>query len=91
MTDQRPENLARQSLGRALTDAEVQLAESLTAIFGGGQHDLAKVAEELESRGVARPSGEAGGWSIATLEAELKSINASLDAAHEAGGITPLA
>jgi hypothetical protein len=91
VNDDRPENLARQSLGRALMDSEVNLAEALTAIFRTGQHDLAKVSEELQTRGVARPSGETGAWSLAVLESELRTINASLDAAHEAGGITPLA
>jgi hypothetical protein len=86
-----PENLARQALGRPLLDSEVTLAETLTAIFGTGRHDLAKVSDELQSRGVARPSGDAGAWSLAVLESELRAINASLDAAHDAGGITRLA
>lgn len=85
---ERPEDLSRQSLGRPLTEAEQNLAQALTAIFATGQHNLAKVAEELDSRGVARPSGEPGAWSIETLEREVTSINASLDAAHDAGGIT---
>jgi len=91
VSDERPEDPARQALGRPLEEKEIALAEALRTIFGSGQHDLAKVAEELESRGVARPSGEQGAWSLAVLEAELRAINISLDAAHEAGGITRLA
>lgn len=90
MTGEVKEDLARQALGRPLTEAEVKLAEALTTIFGEGQHDLAKVAEELTRRGVARPSGDGSDWTLATLEAELQAVNASLDAAHDAGGITQL-
>ncbi len=91
VNDNRQEDLARQSLGRALEDSELALAEALSDIFGTGQHDLAKVAEALQERGVARPSGESGVWSLSVLEEELAAINASLDAAHEQGGITRLA
>ena len=86
-----PEDLSRQSLGRPLKESEVALAASLGAIFGSGQHDFARVSEELEQRGVAKPSGTSSAWSPALLEAKLRAINASLDEAHQRGGFTPLA
>lgn len=88
--NERSENLARQSLGRPLEASEMALADALKSIFGSGQHDLAIVAEELQKRGIARPSGESGPWSLAVMEAELAALNASFDAAHAAGGITLL-
>lgn len=87
---ERSENLARQSLGRPLEQSEIALADALRSIFGTGQHDLSIVAEELQKRGIARPSGEPEPWSTTVMEAELAAINASLDAAHDAGGITLL-
>lgn len=90
MTTEQPVDLARQSLGRPLSQAEGALAEALEAIFRTGQHDFAKVAEELQSRAVIRPSGEAGPWTVDTLEAELRDINASLDAAYATGGVVRL-
>lgn len=86
-----PEDLSRQSLGRPLNNCEVALAASLGAIFGSGQHDFAKVTEELELRGVAKPSGTTAAWTPAVLEDELRAINASLDEAQQRGGFTPLA
>ncbi len=90
MHNDRPEDLSRQSLGRPLEGAEVSLAEALTEIFGSEQHDLTKAAEQLQALGVARPSGQTGPWTLAVLKDELKAVNASLDAAHEQGGITHL-
>lgn len=84
------EDLSRQALGRPLTVQEIAFSEALGDIFASGQHDLSMVPAELEKRGVARPSGESGAWTAEAFEAELKAINASLDAAHEAGGQTLL-
>ncbi|WP_397584955.1 recombinase-like helix-turn-helix domain-containing protein [Sphingorhabdus sp.] len=84
------EDLSRQSLGRPLNDSEAALAASLGAIFGSGQHDFGKVAEELQSRGVAKPSGIDASWTPSLLEEELRAINSSLDDAHQRGGFTPL-
>jgi hypothetical protein len=78
--------LGRQALGRPLTAAENELASALEAIFQSGEHDLSKVAALLETKGVKRPSGVAGAWSLAVLEQELAGINASLDEAYAANG-----
>ena len=74
--------LARQSLGRPLDPAEDALAEALESIFRTGCHDFEMVAAELNVSGVARPSGEGGGWTPEVLQAELAKINASLDQAY---------
>jgi hypothetical protein len=81
---------ARQSLARPLTPAEQALAEALEGIFSAGQHDFEMVVVQLNSHGVARPSGQGGDWTVAVLEDELKTINAALDAAYEAGGTAQL-
>jgi hypothetical protein len=73
---------AQQSLGRALTPIETELASALVAIFGRGHHSIPEVAAELQQRGVRRPSGAMGAWSAAALEEELGDINAALDQAH---------
>jgi hypothetical protein len=73
---------ARQSLGRDITPLESALAEALEAIFATGEHDLQSVATELQDRGVSRPSGTAGAWTVSVLEQELRQINHSLDAAY---------
>lgn len=73
---------ARQSLGRDITPLESALAEALEAIFATGQHDSVQVAAELQRRGVVRPSGSQGEWTVPILEHELQQINQSLDAAY---------
>jgi hypothetical protein len=85
MSKQQPD-LARQALGRPLNAAEIRLAEALVAIFATGQHDFGAVAAHLEAHGVAVPSGADGPWTVASLHGELLRINASLDAAYDAGG-----
>lgn len=79
--------LATQSRARGLTAAEQELARALEAVFTTGTHDFDKVAEALEARGVARPSGVAGPWTQDVLAAEIAAINASLDAAYARAGI----
>jgi hypothetical protein len=76
--------LARQALGRPLTEAEEGLAKALETIFVSGQHDIEAVARGLQQAGVARPSGEGGPWTAAVLERELALINAQLDEAYAA-------
>lgn len=79
--------LKNQSKGRPLSDAERAFAEALERIYETGEHDFAKVAEKLNERGAPRPSGESGAWTLEILDAELKAINASHDAAHAEHGI----
>jgi hypothetical protein len=78
--------LGRQALGRSLTAGERDFASALEAIFQSGEHDLSKVAPLLEAKGVKRPSGSAGPWSLDVLWQELARINASLDEAYVANG-----
>jgi len=85
----RHEDLAHQSRGRPLTEPERGLAAALERIFATGEHDFDKVAEALQRDGVPRPSGAAGAWTAAVLEDELKTINASLDAAYAEHGFGP--
>jgi hypothetical protein len=78
--------LARQALGRELTDAEREFAAALEAIFGGGTHDLSAVAQQLQERNVRRPSGQSEPWNLAVLHEELSVINRSLDDAYATAG-----
>lgn len=79
--------LARQSLARPLSAAEQALAVELEAVFAAGTHDFAAVADALQSKGVVRPSGSHEPWTLASLESELATLNASLDAAYAKDGI----
>jgi hypothetical protein len=67
--------LGRQSLRRPLSDAEARLATVLEQIFASGRHDFADVAAGLRER-ASDP------WSVESLEAELRLINASFDDAY---------
>jgi len=79
-------DLANQSRGRPLTESEQALAVALERIFATGEHDFEGVARALQEQGVRRPSGATDSWTAATLEDELKTINASLDAAYAEHG-----
>ena len=74
--------LATQALRRPLSEPERALAEAMETIFASGEHDFAAVARLLNDRQVARPSGQAGAWSVEVIESELSSINRSLDEAY---------
>jgi len=74
--------LGNQSLSRSLTPAEQHLAAALEQVFASGCHDFAVVAQNLQDMHVARPSGESAPWTPEVLEAELRRINDSLDAAY---------
>ena len=79
--------LAHQSLGRDLTDAERELAQALEAIYAEGIHDFDAVAKELNTRELARPSGDPSPWDRDGLEQELRAINRALDEAYAKNGI----
>jgi hypothetical protein len=87
MVSDRHAALAHQSLGRPLSQAEMDLAVAMERIYATGEHDFEKVAAALQQEKVARPSGAAGPWSAAVLHDELKRINASLDEAYAKHGI----
>lgn len=81
----RPE-LAHQGRGRPLSKAEDAFAEALMAIYGEGIKEQTALAEALVSRSVIRPSSGKSDWTTDTLAAELKAINADLDAAYLENG-----
>lgn len=78
--------LAHQSLGRPLTEAEQALAAALMEIMGAREHDFAAVAAGLKAKGIAAPVSGRADWDLALLQAELKAINADLDAAYAENG-----
>ena len=61
------DTLARQSLARPLTEAEVALAAALERAFAEGVHDFAALADWLQRDGVPAPSGEASPWTLEKL------------------------
>jgi len=77
--------LAHQALGRPLGALEAALAQALEEIFASGQHDLAVAVSLLQQKGVKRPSGATGAWSLDVLKDELAQINAALDEAYASG------
>jgi hypothetical protein len=79
--------LARQSLGRPLTELEAAFARDIEAVFAEGTHLFADVATALAKRGTQRPSGEGGAWTEESLARELEAVNAALDAAYAESGI----
>lgn len=77
--------LAHQSRGRALSETEQVLADTLmTVMAGGGNFDA--VAAALTEKGVRAPASGRGDWDRALLEAELTALNADLDAAYAEHG-----
>ena len=84
-TDQH-QALARQSLPRAVTDAEMALAAGLEQIFKSGVGDFDQVATLLQQNGIQPPSATQGPWTLQLLHDELARINASMDEAYRAGG-----
>lgn len=81
----RPE-LAHQGRGRPLTEAEDAFAETLMAIYAEGIKGEAALAKALTTRKVIRPSSGKPDWTAETLAAELKALNADLDAAYLENG-----
>ena len=85
ITAQARAQLAHQALGRPLSALEAALAEALEEIFASGEHDLGVAVTLLQKKGVKRPSGAAGAWSLEVLATELAQINAALDEAYASG------
>lgn len=81
----RPE-LAHQSLGRPLTEDEAVLADALMTIYAEGATGAEAVAAALAAKGVARPSSGQADWTAENLAAELKTLNAEMDAAYQDNG-----
>lgn len=81
----RPE-LAHQSLGRPLSDAESDFADALMAIYAEGVSAPEAIAAALSARGVPAPSDGRKNWTADGLAQELKALNADLDAAYQENG-----
>lgn len=79
-------DLARQSLGRVLTEAERDFATALEAAFASGLSDFDDVAGALNVKGAVAPSDGATEWSAERLQRELQALNADLDLAYAEGG-----
>ena len=79
--------LRHQARPHPLTAEQAALAAALQSIFGEKIHAFDAVAEALQTRGIARPSGSPGDWTDATLIDELAAINAVLDASYARDGI----
>lgn len=78
--------LAHQSLGRPLTEAEQVLADALMDIYTQGETDQATVAAALTQRGVVAPKSGFRNWTAENLEEELQALNGDLDAAYRENG-----
>lgn len=78
--------LAHQSRGRAMSAAELALADALMAIMGAGTQDFDAVCAELSARKIAAPLSGRSDWDRALLDAELTALNADLDAAYAEHG-----
>lgn len=83
-----PQNfeLRDQSRGRDLTKAVAIFATALEAIYATGVHDFQNVVTALNTGAEPLPSGRPGPWTLQSFEAELREINASLDAAYAEHG-----
>lgn len=81
----RPE-LAHQSLARPLTGAESALADALMEIYAAGASEAPEVAAALAKRAIAMPSSGRTEWTAESLELELRTLNADLDAAYDSNG-----
>jgi len=78
--------LKYQSQGRAMRPEEDALAKAMLKHFAAGTHDFTALAAALQADGIARPSGQAGPWTLAVLEEELAAINEDLDHAYAENG-----
>lgn len=78
--------LAHQSLGRPLSEAEVGLAEALMAVYAEGVFESDAVAAALTARGTVVPSTRETTWTAQSLEGELRALNVDLDAAYQENG-----
>lgn len=81
----RPE-LAHQSRGRVLSDAEAAFAAALSGAFAAGAKDFDAVVQTLRANDVKAPVSGRTDWSLDLLEAELTALNADLDATYQESG-----
>lgn len=79
--------LAHQSPGRAITQAETALAEAMMAIYATGAKGPDALAQGLAERGVTAPVSGRTDWDAALISEELKALNDSFDAAYAETGI----
>lgn len=81
----RPE-LAHQSLGRPLSEAEVALADGIMAAYASGVSGAEAVAAALTEKGVVSPTTGTADWTADSLSTELAALNANLDQAYAENG-----
>jgi hypothetical protein len=81
----RPE-LAHQSLGRTMTEAESALAAALMEIYADGVSGAADVAAALSKRAVLSPVSGHADWTADSLARDLAALNADFDAAYQENG-----
>ena len=79
-------DLAHQSLGRTLRDAEIAMAAALMEIYAQNIFDPVAVATALQESGIVAPGSGSVEWSPELLKQELSAINESLDDAYQANG-----
>ena len=82
----RPE-LARQSMGRELSEAEEVLADALMDIYASGVTGADAVARALAEKGVASPISGNTSWTAESVAADLAALNADLDEAYSQNGV----
>ena len=82
----RPE-LAHQSLGRPLSEAENAFADALMEIYAEGAGASEEIAAALVARGIEMPLSGGTGWTGDSLAAELRALNEDMDAAYQTGGL----
>ena len=82
----RPE-LAHQSKGRELSQAEEVLADTLMDIYGSGVSGADAVAKALTEKGVASPISGRAEWTAESVAAHFAALNADLDEAYSQNGI----
>lgn len=78
--------LAHQSQGRELSEAERALAAAMMDIMAAPQHDFGAIAAELGMRGIVAPVSGRADWDEKLLAEELNALNLDLDKAYAEHG-----
>ena len=81
----RPE-LAHQSLGRPLSDAESRFADALMELYAEGALSPADIAAALTARKIEMPLSGGVDWTGESLARELRAVNEDMDTAYGADG-----
>lgn len=79
-------DLAHQSLGRSLSEAEAEFARALMAIYAEGVVDQAEIAKALSKGATVAPTTGSKDWTAESLEHELRELNDDFDSAYKNSG-----